>query len=979
MLQLSHIKKDYYVDKKPFTALKDISLTFPDKGFVSVLGPSGCGKTTLLNIIGGLDHYTEGDLVIDGKSTKDFKDPDWDAYRNERVGFVFQTYNLIPHMNVIGNVEISLMLNGAGPSERKMRALRALKAVGLEEEARKRPNQLSGGQMQRVALARALVNNPKIVLADEPTGALDSVTSVQVMELLKQVSSDRLVIMVTHNEKLAKKYSDRIITMKDGTIIDDTSPLNDIPVEVTGKETNKRTAMTFLTAFKSALSNITTKMGRTVLTAVASSFGIIGVAMVLAVNYGFTNYVDQVESSVATSVPITISPISTSYSNTTKNLTPYPDNHNVVVYDSSATYTSIHYNNITPEYIEKVLSPLEKDNLADVTYNYNNFYFNVITPDGDTGKYTYVKQFKDAGLSGSLLSYISIPASVFHELPGDQEAVLKNYNIIDGHYPTKNDELLLIVDKYNRIDYSTLKYLGILNSDNSPNKAVGQTKEGSDAFSYDDIVYSGETDEAYKTYKAYPNTTFYRVDDGLNSARVQPAWKIEDITYDASAKSIVFKKTDKDSGGNAITKTLSGYYRVNDDSDGYKSVYENGTKYPAKELKIVGVLRQKADSYVDMMPPSVGYLTALKDEMLADRDTAKGKLLANNATNNWFLHRPDSDPEKDQTDSAANLEKALNAAISSLSSATADDVEGLTSNDIYAISQAVYYDYGYVYDQYDWYGTLACSYSRFLSNCQSLGSSFNQSKVQPFFDDVYNIAKDASLSESAKAYALAEIFLEVFSDQGFYSTDIATTNPYGIRLIDLVAYSNRYSLISSINISPKTLAAKTTIRSRLDAYNETNPNSEVVYSDYMSMFTSTLATFIKIISIVLLVFASISLVVSSVMTGIITYTSVVERVKEIGILRACGARKKDVGRLFEAECFVVGLIAGLIGIIFTYLICIPIDQVIYAKYAIPNIALLNPLHGLILLALSVVLAFVSGFIPARMASNKDPVTALRTE
>jgi putative ABC transport system permease protein len=975
MLQLSHIKKDYYIDKQPFTALKDISLTFPDKGFVSVLGPSGCGKTTLLNIIGGLDHYTEGDLVIDGKSTKDFKDPDWDAYRNERVGFVFQTYNLIPHMNVIANVEVSLMLNGVSASERKMRALKALKAVGLEEEARKKPNQLSGGQMQRVALARALVNNPKIVLADEPTGALDSVTSVQVMDLLKAVASDRLVIMVTHNEDLANKYSDRIITMKDGTITSDSAPINDVPLKVVGKETNKRTAMTFRTAIRSAISNIKTKMGRTALTAVASSFGIIGVAMVLAVNYGFTNYVDGVETSVATSVPITIEPVSVQYANNDKTYTAYPSEHNVEVFSSDSAYSSIHYNNITSEYVDSVLTPLEKDKLASVTYNYDNFYFNVITKDGSTGGYTYIKQFKEAGLSGSLLSYISIPASIFHEISGSEETVLKNYDVINGHYPHESNELLLIVDKYNRIDYSTLKALGILNSDNTPNKDLGQSSTTS-AFSYDDIVYSGTEDKNYKSFKAYSNTTFYEMDKPIISSS-KNAWNIKDMTIDSSGKVVLVP----DSTTPYVSKVISGYQRTPNTSDGFGSVYNDETNYPSKELKIVGVLRPKTDSYVDMMPPSVGFLTSLKDEMIADRNTEKGKLLASSATNNWYLHYPDATAGtgKDTTDSKAKLEAAINSIISTMSDSSSSEAQGLSSTDITAISQAVYYHNCFVYEDYPEKQPYGTAYYNFLNNCKTLGATFNQNGVQPFFDDILAISRDTSKTSAQKNGALAELFLEVFTDPGFYSADEKITNKYGIRLIDFVAYSNRYSLISSVNITPTNLAAKTTIRARLDAYNEANKDSQIVYSDYMSMFTSTLATFIRIISIVLIVFASISLVVSSVMTGIITYTSVVERIKEIGILRACGARKKDVGRLFEAECFVIGFIAGLIGIAFTYLACIPIDQVIYAKYKIANIALLNPWHGAVLLALSILLAFLSGLIPARLAAKKDPVTALRTE
>jgi putative ABC transport system permease protein len=982
MLQLSHIKKDYYLDKdkKPFTALNDISLSFPDRGFVSVLGPSGCGKTTLLNIIGGLDKYTAGDLVIDGKSTKDFKDSDWDAYRNERVGFVFQNYNLIPHMKVIANVEVSLVLNGVGPLERKKRALGALKSVGLEGEARKKPNQLSGGQMQRVALARALVNNPKIVLADEPTGALDSVTSVQVLELLKKVAKNRLVIMVTHNRELAERYSDRIIKMKDGKIIADSSSLVQERVSVTGKEKNKRTSMGFLTAIHSAVTNIMTKVGRTTLTAVACSFGIIGVAMVLAVNNGFSNYVDQVETSIATSVPITIAPISTTMTLDDGGKVLYPSDHNVVVYDSDAAYTSIHYNNITTEYVDQVLNPLEKDGLATVTYNYDNLKFNVITKDGGSDGYTYVKQWKRAGLSGSILSYVNIPSTVFHEMAGDENSILTNYNVISGHYPTNSHELVLIVDKYNRIDYSTLKYLGILNSDGTPNAELGQSK-ADDPFSYDDIVYSGVGDEKYKSYKAYSNSVFYRVKDGLSTSRTKKAWSITGVNWNYGTNQLEFKKTSVDSAGGELLKTIKGYSRVDDESGGetspgYKSVYENEETYPSVDLKIVGVLRQKADAYLDTMPPSVGYLTSLKDEMLEDADTNFGRELSSVAAKNWWINRDEGDTSED---GAYLLENALNNAISNLSSATAEDAKGLTSNDISAISKAVHYAYPYVYDSYADYGAFGASYSDFLSSCESVLANFNQSKVQSFFDDVFAIAKDESLSQSAKASKLAEKFLDVFDDPGFYSDDVETENSYGIKIIDLIAYCNQYGLISSVNITPNSLADKTTIRARLDAWNEAHGDNTVSYDDYMSMFTDTLATFIRIISIVLLVFASISLVVSSVMTGIITYTSVIERTKEIGLLRACGARKRDVGRLFEAECFIIGLIAGLIGIVFTYLACIPIDAVIYNKYAIPNIALLNPWHAAVLLALSVLLAFLSGFVPARLAAKKDPVIALRSE
>src|SRR5574344_1108839 len=358
-IALLNIQKDYFVDGKPFKALKGISLAFPDKGFVAILGPSGCGKTTLLNIIGGLDHYTDGDLLIDGKSTKQFSDREWDGYRNERIGFVFQSYNLIPHENILQNVEVSLLLNGVSKRERNERAMAALKSVGLEESAKKRPNQLSGGQMQRVALARAVVNNPKIILADEPTGALDSGTSLQVMEMLRDIAQDRLVIMVTHNRDLADQFAERIIEMKDGVITKDTAPLSVDNIVPSGKEISKKTAMSFMTALRSSFLNIGTKKARTILTAVASSIGIIGVALVLAVSNGFTNYVDNVEGSVASSVPITISPVDYSYLPADSgNYTEYPDDNKVHVYDTSNSAYVVHRNNYSHDcfnYVQKTV------------------------------------------------------------------------------------------------------------------------------------------------------------------------------------------------------------------------------------------------------------------------------------------------------------------------------------------------------------------------------------------------------------------------------------------------------------------------------------------------------------------------------------------------------------------------------------------------------------------------------------------------
>jgi putative ABC transport system permease protein len=967
MLDLVHIKKDYFIDKVPFTALKDINLSFPDKGFVSILGPSGCGKTTLLNIIGGLDHYTSGDLIINGKSTKKFKDPDWDAYRNEHVGFVFQTYNLVPHMNVLANVEIPLMLNGIGPNQRKIRALKALQEVGLDTEAKKKPNQLSGGQMQRVALARALVNNPKIVLADEPTGALDSVTSVQVMDLLKEVAKDRLVIMVTHNEDLADQYSDRIITMKDGEILADSAPLSPNPALRAEPAPKQRTSMSFFTAFKSSASNIFSKKGRTILTAVAFSFGIIGVALVLAVDNGFSNYVDEVESSVASSVPITISPVYTSYGKDPTATNPYKSGHEIVVYNSGDLGATIHYNNITSDYVNYLHDKLEnqKTKLATITENRDGLNFNILTKDGTNDGYIKVAQYDDAGLSGELLSYLGVPSSIFHEISADTKTLNENYEIIDGSFPQNENELVLIVDKYNRVDLSTLKKLGICSSDSSYTNGA--------TISWDDIIYSGEADTAYKAYKAYPNSVFYDVNT---------KYEADVAIHQINGINIV---TNKDSSGNvtsysvvlsedsaAHTQHITAYDQPQ--VKNYGAYFADQTNHPGKELKVVGVLRSKKGSYVEMMPPSIGYVTDLKNDMAADINTEAGTKIASALKTNWAMVKTDDET----TDSKKKMETALSAIVNSVKNPeSSSDFTGLSTSITTSLASTLRYFSSATNAKNNspvYWTSKTYAYSYYLNEGHGVSADFNQLKAADFVTD---FTKDPS--------GTLETLNEMISyDPGFLNPSLAHDskyNPYGISLVDLVAFYKSYSLISSLNISPASLTTKDKVLAVLDDWNNSpeHANQIVKYNDYMGMFTSSLSTLIEVISAVLIVFASISLVVSSVMTGIITYTSVIERTKEIGILRACGARKIDVGRLFETECFIIGLIAGLFGISFTYLACIPIDQIIYNKFGIGTIAFLNPWHGAVLVALAVLLAFLSSLIPAQVAANKDPVTSLRTE
>lgn len=952
-IRLVDIKKDYYVDKKPFTAIKHLSLCFPRVGFVSILGESGSGKTTLLNIIGGLDKYTEGDLLINGKSTKDFKDSDWDDYRNKKIGFVFQSYNLIPHLSVVQNVMIPLQLAGVGYKEREEKAKEVLIKVGLGEMMSKKPNELSGGQMQRVAIARALVNNPEIILADEPTGALDSETSVQIMEIIKGMASDRCVIMVTHNEKLAKLYSDRIIRMRDGEVIDDTDPLAseekkfDV-VDVSKKK--KKSSMSFWTALKSSAQNVLTKKGRTALTAVACSFGIIGVALVLATSNGFTNYVKDVEMSVASSVPITISPTVVSFKpvseETYTSKDEFPDDNQIHVYDSSSSMFVAHQNNLTQSYIDDLYKMMDDpENIAygqvfSIMENHDGFDFHFLTQDGDDGNIMQVDQYAQAGmLSGAVSSVTSLPTTVMHELYGKEDAMEGLYDVIYGRFPTAKDEMVLVVDSYNRIDINTLKKLGIINSQEDYKYLSDKEK----VIDFSSIVYDGLNDDKYKVYKAYRNSDYYLSNSEANQVSVN-TWNNVKLNY----SSMEFE-------GEAGTKTLTIY-----DTPSLDAVYNDDATHNPVNLKIVGVLRPSPDSYLSLMPASIAYTSDLTKYMVDDyQEDAAGLALADAQKNNWFVKRDEEDASKD---GLATLNNSFKTLIDNLGGADGDENQTIDSslfNQLVGNSITYYSAIGKTNSNGTITITLSNSPTTYLAWCERFGSKFNQVDL-------------SSLSSGGVADFVAWLILGDFFE--------STGNP---NISDLMAAANSYSTISSILIFPKTLSGKDVIKSYLDGLNYGKlDKDQIIYSDVMSDFTSGIGTMISVISAVLIVFASVSLVVSSVMTAIITYVSVVERTKEIGVLRACGARKRDVGRLFEAECVIVGGVAGIIGIAFTLLACVPINLVIdnmFPGNGLGSIASLAWWHALILIALSVILAFVSGFVPSRIASKRDPVNCLRSE
>lgn len=865
MLELRQIVKNYEVDRKPLKVLKGINLSFPQHQFVSILGPSGCGKTTLLNLIGGLDHYTDGDLIIDGKSTKGFTDQDWDSYRNRRIGFVFQSYNLIPHLTVIENVELAMTLAGTSRHERRLKAVQVLKSVDLESETHKRPNQLSGGQMQRVAIARSLVNDPDIILADEPTGALDSKTSRPILELLKEISKTKLVIMVTHNQELAIDYSDRIISMKDGVIVDDTSSEEEIKeVPVSGKEINKHTSMSFGAALRSSFKNILTKKTRTIMTAVAGSFGIIGVALVLAVSNGFQNYIGRVEAGTLASYPVSVfadtyTPVTTY---PTAVSTPFPSEEEVLVYDDSSPSSNqfLNYtrNIITEEFVEHVNELKDNGLAASIIYNYPTSLRLV----GE-----YPNGLVNRAGSTSLGGFSAVPGGNFHELIGDENFVKQTYDLIGSksEYPTETTDIVLIVDKYNRINKSTLERLALIDATNATT-----TK-----FNFDDIIG--------KKYKAFNNDEWFR-------EVVSGSFNVTDFY-----------------GNSKTIKTYRGPYQneaqdmFNDDNIGI-------------ELRISGILRVREDAIYNLMSSGLGYLPGLKEQIVAANRVSE---ISDAHANNFII-------KKDITE--------LNV--------------------------------GGGFDVTD--PTTLAAFSEYFTFYNPYYDSANPQKTMTFTD---------YLSE---AQSLACDF---------------STN-YFLRLLDPEGKLPLYSLIHSIAIFPSNTSAKKLIIEHIQNYNDRkqiewedagNSGSsiyKITYSDLVATITDTIGTMIDVISIVLIVFASISLVVSSVMIGVITYTSVLERTKEIGVLRALGARKKDVSRLFEAETFILGFTAGLIGDLVTILLSIPINIILtkmFPEQGLGNIAALRVDHALALIVISVTLTLVSGLVPSKIAANKDPVVALRTE
>ena len=973
MLQLKEIKKDYITGDQPVHALKGIDLGFRESEFVAILGHSGCGKTTLLNIIGGLDKYTSGDLVINGKSTKHFSDADWDAYRNHSIGFVFQSYNLIPHQSVLSNVELALTISGVGKAERKRRATEALEKVGLGDQLNKKPNQMSGGQMQRVAIARALVNDPDILLADEPTGALDSETSVQIMDLLKEISSNKLIIMVTHNPELAESYASRIIRIKDGEIIGDSDPYTAEGEETSAASKKERcTSMSFLTALSLSLNNLMTKKTRTVLTAFAGSIGIIGIALIMSLSNGIQNYIDKVQADTLSSYPITIQAESVDMTSMMTSLMGVRSQAEGGMHDKDAVYSStVMYdmmnsmisadkqtNNLKPfkEYIEDENSEIAQY-ISSVQYTYDldmNLYAEDV--DGNIAKTDVVQLMQTAMSSmygGDYSSFFSTYGSYYsvidiwqEMLPGENgeyiNPFLKNqYDVLYGKWPESYDEAVLIVNENNEISDLVLYALGL--------KSTASIADDMQSF------VSQETVEA----------------------KVE-SWSYEDICkmsfrYIFPADMYQYDEAEEK------------YINLGEEDLGLKTLYNNGL-----ELKIVGVIRQNEDAVSGMMTGAIGYTHAFIEHIAkeAEQKELVKKQLEDKEYNILsglkFLDTEDEALTKDRKQQAAReyIEQADEATIAELyikfmchpsdeyvKEMVDEQLEGTTREDIEKQILETYPEYASMLEQmdddmlFDYIGKMAGDQVR--------------EQYAAEMEKLYRELSDEELVEDFGLLVLEdEDYLWIYNNAmpPVYSEINYKETLKKLGYVDL-------DTPSVINIYASSFEDKDSISTAIKNYNSTvSKEDEITYTDIVALLMSSITTIINVISYVLIAFVAISLVVSSIMIGIITYISVLERTKEIGILRAIGASNRDVSHVFNAETVIIGFTAGAIGIILTLLLNIPINMIVHDLTGIMSLNSALPVAGGIgLVLISMILTFIAGLIPSGIAARKDPVEALRTE
>lgn len=995
MLNLSKIKKVY--PSGNVTALHEVSLAFRPNEFVSILGPSGCGKTTLLNIIGGLDRYTSGELYVRHKPTASFTDRDWDTYRNHSIGFVFQSYNLIPHQTVLANVELALTLSGVSKAERRRRAEDALRAVGLGDQMKKKPSQMSGGQMQRVAIARALVNDPDILLADEPTGALDSETSVQIMDILREVAKKKLIIMVTHNPELSERYSTRIIKLLDGRVISDSDPYSEEEEKaekysesgayLSGDETHgeisaekakkKRTSMSFGTALGLSLNNLMTKKARTILTAFAGSIGIIGIALILSLSNGINVYIDKVQEDTLSAYPLEVTRETVDMTSMISAFTEARESadeepvdgvikSNTMMYDLMDTMTSIDVqkNNLSDfiDYIDAHGGDLDGYASA-VTYGYDvPLYIYSADEKDDSGLPVKLNPSDMFGAMNSAMASQSNYASmmtvnVWDEMPSNMELIRGQYDVIAGRLPESYNEVVLIVDEHNKINDVYLYALGF--------KPQDELKE---------IMAAAQKGEEMNV-------------------------RAEEFTYDDFI------------GHEFSLLTASDMYRKNGDTWEYagdNEVYMNAKVADSEKLTIVGIIRPNPEAVATSLNGAIGYLPSLTEHIMsaadssdivkaqkADEDTdiltslpflteendpanmtvaEKAKAIRGNIDS-----MNDAEAAVVYTDYMAGLsdEDAANMAQSQLSSMTKDEVNALVVSAMMQSPEAQGMDENTV--------------AMYLSTMSE--DDINSIALQALTAAIQAQAKESaesslSSSTSEELAASLDAVLSSMTDEEV----VKTFSDYMPETVSDSTLKDNLKLFgqadrddpSYILIYADTFASKDEISSMISDYNaqKTSEGKEedvIHYTDYVALMMSSISTIINVISYVLIAFVSISLVVSSIMIGIITYISVLERTKEIGILRAVGASKKDISRVFNAETLIIGFTAGAIGIGITLLLCIPANIIIKSLTDISNLARLPAVGGVALVLISMLLTTISGLIPSHLAAKKDPVEALRNE
>lgn len=1007
MLELLNITKEYPAGTGKVNALKGISLQFRDNEFVSILGPSGCGKTTMLNILGGLDQYTSGDLIINGRSTKGFDDRDWDSYRNHSVGFVFQSYNLIPHQTVLQNVEIALSLSGVSKAERRERAVKALEEVGLGGQIKKKPSQMSGGQMQRVAIARALVNNPDIILADEPTGALDTETSIQVMDILQKVAKNRLVVMVTHNPDLAEKYSTRIIRMLDGEITDDSNPINegesvwerkkDILKTEKGKK-QKKPSMSLRTSFGLSLKNLVSKKGRTVLTSFAGSIGIIGIALIYAVSQGMTSYIDALQEDTLSSYPLTLEAQHMDMGNlleTFMNNAQSGSGHDRdAVYQKGMLYDLINSLNTMEadendlkafkEYIETERADTDSvtglsQAVSGVQYTYDTDML-IYTENVDG---TIIQSDSKALLQDLLIEYFGMDLSSMLDmgeaygttdtmeamssmspmgssivlwqemLPGDNGKLInpileKQYDLIYGSWPTQYNEIILVVDENNEIDDMTLYALGL------------KSKDDIDAMAEAAFNKSGIEETEQK-------------------------WTYEELC-DMEFRTIL------SSDCYTLDENTGLYTDLRESQAGLKYLYDNGTV-----LKISGIIRPNEEAVSTMLSGTIGYTSKLTEyviENAADSDAVKAQLA--DSSQDIFTGLPFKENTGNLTDeqkiaefkdyiSELNEEEKAAAYIKIMSIPAKEELDIMVSQTIGSMTRE------------DMEETLLQVLTQQMGmsqeNVQDYITSMSDEDITEVFEEMVTEQVKAQYAEQV-AVSLSQMSqgqLAVALDQGMLSYTEEQLVTYHDAVLEFSATSYEENLKklgyvdlnnpSSINLYAASFEDKDVILDAIAAYNQDVEELEkITYTDYVGLMMSSVTSIINAITYVLIAFVAISLIVSSIMIGVITLISVQERTKEIGILRAIGASKKNVSNMFNAETVIIGFTSGTLGVLITYLLCIPINIVLHHLTGINSLNAFLPVPtALVLIGISILLTLFSGLIPSRSAAKKDPVVALRTE